>query len=128
MLNRIQFISFTAVGALFALTAVITPATAADLAQNLGPVGPYDTLLTTVGSKRVLAFYEPNNGHCGVNAVVWDKTDADTGMTSAARVRISLKPGEMVHIDSAEKSLNLQCGDNSATLSIVGISEIIRAE
>jgi hypothetical protein len=33
----------------------------------------------------------------------------------------------MVHIDSAEKSLNLQCGDNAATLSIVGTSELIPA-
>lgn len=31
------------------------------------------------------------------------------------------------HIDSAEKSLNLQCRDNAATLSIVGTSELIPA-
>lgn len=80
----------------------------------------------TVGRERVIVFYVPDGGHCVVNSVVWDTTDADAD--SAARVRISLKPGEMVHIDSVEKSLNLQCGDNAATLSIVGISELIPAE
>jgi hypothetical protein len=29
----------------------------------------------------------------------------------------------VVHIGSAEKSLNLQCSDNAATLSIIGIAE-----
>jgi hypothetical protein len=47
---------------------------------------------------------------------------------SAARVRISLKPGQIVHIDNAEnESLNLQCGDNAATLAVVGTSEFIAA-
>jgi hypothetical protein len=50
--------------------------------------------------ERVIAFYEPDNGRCAVNAVVYDKTDAYTGMTTAARVRVSLNPRQMVHIDS----------------------------
>jgi hypothetical protein len=37
-----------------------------------------------------------------VNAVVFEKTDAETGMTTAARVRLSLSPSQMVHIDSSE--------------------------
>ena len=53
-----------------------------------------------VGNKRVIAFYEPDNDHCALNAVVYDKTDADTGMTTAARFRVSLNPREVVHIDS----------------------------
>ena len=71
-------------------------------------------ILTEVGSERVIAFYEPDNGRCAVHAVVFDKTDAHTGMTTAARVRISLEPSQIVQIDSADngslKSLNLQCG------------------
>ena len=46
--------------------------------------------LSVVGNKRVIAFYEPDNDHCALNAVVYDKTDADTGMTTAARFRVSL--------------------------------------
>ena len=64
-----------------------------------------------------------NNGHCTVNAVVWDKTDADTGMTTAARVRVGLNPLDMVHIDSTDngslKSLNLQCGKDAEKLTII---------
>ena len=116
-LTRIQFLSFAAAGALVALTAS-TPVRADELAQSLGPVGPYEAILTTVGNKRVLAFYEPDNGHCAVNVVVWDKTDADTGRTSAARVRVSLNPRQIVHIDSTDnKSINLQCGDDVDTLA-----------
>jgi len=116
-LTRIQFLSFAAAGALVALTAS-TPVRADELAQSLGPVGPYEAILTTVGNKRVLAFYEPDNGHCAVNVVVWDKTDADTGRTSAARVRVSLNPRQIVHIDSTDnKSINLQCGDDAYTLT-----------
>ena len=71
----------------------------------------------------MIAFYEPDNGRCAVHAVVFDKTDAYTGMTTAARVRVSLNPLEMVHIDSADnesvKSLNLQCGKNAEKLTII---------
>jgi len=107
-----------------------TPARAHELAQNLGP-GPYEPILTTVGSKRVIAFYEPDNGRCAVHAVVFDKTDAYTGMTTAARVRVSLNPREMVHIDSADnesvKSLNLQCGKNAEKLTNQPPSQPIKA-
>ena len=58
--------------------------------------------------------------------MVWDNTNPND--VSATRVRISLKPGQIVHIDNAEnESLNLQCGDNAATLAVVGTSEFIAA-
>jgi hypothetical protein len=123
-LSRIQFLKFAAVGTLMVLCA--TPTRAEELAQNLGPVGPHEPIITTIGSDRVVAFYEPGNDHCALNAVVWDNTNPND--VSAARVRISLKPGQIVHIDNAEnESLNLQCGDNAATLAVVGTSEFIAA-
>ena len=106
---------------LLALTVSGTPARADEMAQNLGPVGPHEPILTTVGNKRVIAFSEPDNGHCAVNAVVYDKTDAYTGMTTAARVRVSLNPSQTTSIDSVDnKSLTLKCGDEAETLAIVG--------
>ncbi len=106
-----------------------TPAQADELAQNLGPVGPHEPILTEVGSERVMAFYEPDNGRCAVHAVVFDKTDAYTGMTTAARVRVSLNPREMVHIDSADnesvKSLSLQCGENAEKLTIIDTDSLV---
>jgi hypothetical protein len=107
-------------GSLVVLSTLGSPARADELAQNLGPVGPHEPILTSVGSKRVIVFYEPDNGRCAFNAVVFDKTDLYTGMTTAARVRVSLDPREMVHIDSIDnETLNLQCGDDAATLAIV---------
>src|SRR6476661_7597810 len=119
MLSRNQLLKFAAAGGVVACT-LGTPAGADELAQNLGPVGPHEPILTEVGSERVIAFYEPDNGQCAVNAVVFDKTDAYTGMTTAARVRVSLAPGQTASIDSAEnKSLTLKCGDDAETLAIV---------
>ena len=121
MLSRIQLLKFAAAGVV--VCTLGSPALADELVQNLGPVGPHEAILTEVGGERVIAFYEPDNGRCAVHAVVFDKTDAYTGMTTAARVRVSLNPREMVHIDSADnesvKSLNLQCGENAERLTII---------
>ena len=124
-----NFLKFAAAGALLALTVSGTPAWADELVQNLGPVGAHEAILTEVGSERVIAFYEPDNGRCAMHAVVFDKTDAYTGMTTAARVRVSLNPREMVHIDSADnesvKSLNLQCGKNAEKLTIIDTDSLV---
>src|SRR5215475_1138822 len=111
MLSRIQLLKFAAAGVVVACT-LGTAARADEMVQNLGPVGPHEAILTEVGNKRVIAFYEPDNGHCTLNAVVYDKTDADTGMTTAARIRVSLNPSQTASIDSVDnKSLTLKCGD-----------------
>ncbi len=107
-----------AVGALVVAGGYGLAAYADELAQNLGPVGPHEPILTTVGSKRVIAFYEPRADSCGVNVVVWDRTDESGG--SAARVRVSLNASQMLHIDSPDnKSLDLQCGAFADALRIV---------
>ena len=122
-------LKFAAASAIVALTAVSTPSRADELIQFLGPVGPNEALLATIGNKRVIAFYEPDNGRCAVSAVVYDKTDADTGMTTAARVRVNLNSDEVVHIDSADnesvKSLNLQCGKNAEKLTIIDTDSLV---
>jgi hypothetical protein len=119
-----NFLKLTAACSLLALTAISAPASADEMVQNLGPVGAHEPILTTVGNKRVIAFYEPDNGQCVVNAVVYDKTDPDTGMTTAERFRVSLAPGQTASIDSAEnKSLTLECGDRGEKLSAVDTNQ-----
>jgi hypothetical protein len=116
-----QFLKLAVAGAIIALAAASTPTRADEMVQRYGPVGPNDTILATFGNKRVIAFYELDNGRCAVNAVVYEKTDAETGMTAAARVRLSLSPRQMVYIDSSDnQTLNLQCGDYAQTLAVVG--------
>ena len=118
LLPRIQFLSVAAVGVLVALTAGSTPVRADELAQNLGPVGPHEPILTTVGGKRVIAFYVPGNGGCDIDAVVWDSDNAD--VCTAARIRVNLDPGHVIHIDSAKnRSLTLQCGDFAKALAVI---------
>jgi hypothetical protein len=113
-----NFLKFATSCALLALTTTSTPALAEDMVQNLGPVGPHEPMLTTIGSKNVIAFYVPGNGGCNVQAVVWNSDDADAA--TAAGFRVSLNPGQTVSIDSAEnKSLNLKCGDYAEKLSAV---------
>jgi hypothetical protein len=128
-LNRNRLLGFAAAGAFVTLTALDLPARADELVQHLGPVGPHEPILTTFGNKRVIAFYEPDNGRCAINAVVYDKTDAETGMTTAARVRVSLNPRQVVHIDSTDnKSINLQCGDRADMLALVDSGELVASD
>jgi len=75
-------------------------------------------IITTVGGKRIIAFYVPGNGSCDIDAVVWDLDNADA--RTAARIRLNLNPGHVVHIDSAEnRSLTLRCGDFAKTLAVI---------
>jgi hypothetical protein len=123
-LSRIQLLKFAA-GGLVVISTLGPPARADELAQSLGPVGPHAPILTTVGSQRVIAFYMPGSDRCALHAVVWDHTGGDPGR-SAARVRISLEPGQIVHIDSADnESLNLQCDKNAEKLSIVDTNGLV---
>jgi hypothetical protein len=136
-LKRILFLTFAAVGSLVMLSSSGVPARAGDMAQNsgplaaaglpqnLGPVGADEAILTDVGTKRVLAWYQPAGGGCAVNAVVWNRADVEG--TSTAGIRIRLDPGQIVHFDSAYnvKSLGLKCADDASTLSIVDNEELV---
>ena len=111
------------VGAFAALTFLSIPAIADEL-TNLGPVAPHVPILTSVGSSRVIAFYLPGSNQCAIHAVIWDKTKVDSD--TSARIRISLEPGQTVHIDSVEgESLNLRCGRNAESLALVDTDEAV---
>ena len=110
----------------FALAAASMPACAEDLVQNLGPVGANEPILTTIGNKRLIAFYEANGGQCGMHVVVWDH--ADVSGNSAARFRVTLAPYQEVHVDAAEnKSLGLRCGESADTLAVVTANKFVTA-
>lgn len=124
-LSRTKFIGLAAAGALAALTAAGAPALADQPLTNLGPVGPYEPILITVGTQRVIAFFVPDKGACAVNAVVWKDGDPDAPYSSA-RVRISLKPGQMFQLDGAQRqSMSLFCGADASSLAIAAPAEMI---
>src|SRR5262245_12513162 len=105
------------IGVLAAFTSLSPPAVADDVI-NLGPVGPHQPILTSVGSVRVIAFYLPGNNQCALQAVIWDKsTDSEP---EGARIRMSLEPGQIMHLDSVDgDSLNLRCESNADRLAVV---------
>jgi hypothetical protein len=118
--------SSAALGTLLVLAGFTLPAYAEKLAETLGPVGPHEPIVTTVGNKRLIAFYEPGSGQCGLNVVVWNQ--ADESADSAARFRVILDPRQAVHVDSPDnKSLNLRCGDSAKTLEVVDTHKVIAA-
>ena len=124
-LNRNYILSFAAAGA-FALTVASTHSFAGDPPEVLGPVGPNDPIITAVGRKTVLAFYEVDGTNCGMHIVMWDRGD-ESG-DSAAGFRVTLDPRQVVHIDTAQnKSLGLQCGSAADTLAIVETGKIYTA-
>jgi len=115
-----------AILALVGLAAASMPTHAEDLSRNLGPVGANEPILTTVGNKRLIAFYETDGDSCSMHIVMWDRADVSGG--SAARFQVTLGPRQVVHIDTADnKSLNLQCGESADTLAIVDAGDFVTA-
>jgi hypothetical protein len=111
------WLSFAATGALVFLATASAPAYSGDRPVRLGPVRPDEPIMTMVGNKDVIAFYRPADGHCDVYIVTCDRND-DSGH-SAQQVRVSLNPRQIIHIDAANHTLNLQCADNATTLALV---------
>lgn len=121
-----RMLSLAAASALVAFTAVSASALAEELPQNLGPVAPHEPILTTVGNKRVLAFFEPGNGYCAIQAVIWNTADVNEDTTS--RVRTNLNAGQLLIIDTPDnKTLKLQCGYKAERLAIIESKDFVAA-
>ena len=114
-----------AAGALV-MTVAGTPTLADEYVTNLGPVGPNEPILASIGGQRVIAFFVPERGSCAVNTIMWRDTGPDAPYT-ASRVRLSLQPGGMVRLDDAHMSMNLLCGADASTLAVVGPPELLSA-
>src|SRR5262245_60582424 len=107
-----------AAGCVVVVGACAFAAHADELAQNLNSVKPMEAALKTVGNQRFIAFYEPGDGDCALNVVMWNI--ADESGDSPTRVRVSLGANQAAHIDSTDqKSVALQCGETADTLKII---------
>lgn len=105
-----------------ALTAIAAPVLGAEYTTNLGPVGPNEPILANIGGRRVIAFFVPERGSCAVNTIIWKDAGADN---APSRVRLSLRPGQMVRFDGEQLSMNLLCGVDASTLAAVAPAELI---
>jgi hypothetical protein len=125
-LSRIKFVGSVAAGTFVALTMLGAPARADQAPTNFGPVGPSEPILATIGGQRVIAFFLPQRGSCAVNAVIWKDAGVDAPYASS-RIKVSLRPGEMVQFDhGARESMNLLCGADASTLTVVAPAELIK--
>jgi len=117
--------SLTAAGALAALLSGGVPALAEDDKTNLGPVGPREPILATIGDKRLIAYYEPSGGMCDVSAVVFDASPNGGGKAST-RVRVVLSPGELFQLDAVEdEQVVLTCGPKARILAVLNRGELL---
>ncbi len=125
--SRVLLLGVAVLSVLAAFTAALPPrANAEEPRTNYGPVAPSEPLLAKIGTQQVIAFFRPAAGRCAVMAVVWGDSDAKQPYAST-RVRIDLKPGEMVGLDAADlKSMNLLCGADAASMSMVAPPDLIR--
>ena len=124
--SRTILSTFVAASAL-ALTAGASPAFASERVSNFGPVGPHEPILVNLGDQRIVAFFVPERGGCAVNAVTWKDTGPDAPYASA-RVRITLKPGQIIQIDGAQPhAMGLLCGADASSLAATASAELIVA-
>ena len=106
-----------------ALTAAAAPVLGAEApTQNLGPVGPNEPIIANIAGRRVIAFFAPERGSCAVSTITWKDSGSDT---APSRVRLSLRPGQMVQFDGEQLSMNLLCGVEASTLAVVAPAELI---
>jgi hypothetical protein len=95
--------------------------------SNLGPVGPREPMVVNLGDQRIVAFFVPERGGCAVNAVTWKDTGPSAPYASA-RVRIILKPGQIMQIDGAQPhAMGLLCGADASSLAATAPAELIVA-
>jgi hypothetical protein len=126
-LSRIRLLGLAGAGALAALTAASAPAHANEPLTNLGPVGPHEPILVRIGNQHIIAFFIPERGECAVNAVTWKDADANAPYASV-RVRVSLKPGQLVQLDGSQRqSMGLVCGADASSLAVTAPAELILA-
>ena len=100
--------------------------------NRLGPAGPNEPILSGVGDKRVLAFYSKRSENCAVHVVAWDNPAADSPMAKfgpdparlALRIRVSLTPGQIAHIDAVDnQTIDLRCGEKATNIAFVASSK-----
>ena len=122
MFKNILPIAATTVLSLFAATG-LAGAGESNM-TNLGPVGPYEPILATVGKSRLVAYFEPDNGNCSVSVVI--SAASGDGGVKATRVRVALHPGELFHLDGVKNErIVITCAPNAKGMAVLNKGEIL---
>jgi hypothetical protein len=112
--------------AAFAVVIATTGAAPAAFAGETGQASdeamyaPIQALTYTLGSKQAVGYFVNAHGECQVTLMVGEAVDLDfITPPSAARLRLSLRVGQTLGLDSAEgHSLEMTCGPDAATLLV----------
>jgi hypothetical protein len=81
---------------------------------------PMQAISHDLGSKAAIGYFIREAGTCQVVMMIGEKADAESAsMSSAARLRLALLPGQRAGVDSEEgRSIDLTCGDAANTLTV----------
>src|SRR5262249_32404763 len=83
--------------------------------------------LVNLDDQRIVAFFVPERGGCAVNAITWKDTGPAAPYASA-RVRIILKPGQIMQIDGAQPhAIGLLCGADASSLAATAPAGLVAA-
>jgi hypothetical protein len=124
LLRSLYVVAATATATALVMVAAGTPSPtlAEEYVTNLGPVRPNEPILATFSGQRFLAFFVPELGSCAVHTFMWKDAGPDAPYATT-RVRLSLRPGEMVRFDNGHLSLNLLCGVDASNLAVLPPAE-----
>ena len=115
-------IKVTAAGAAFALCLAASGATQAEAPRGAA-TAVYKAnyaLSYVLGSKRAIGYFTRANGECRVTLMIAEAVDPDVAMpTSAARLTMSMRPGQSAGVGSVEsESITLTCGVDAETMQV----------
>ncbi|MEM7221378.1 MAG: hypothetical protein AAF495_00260 [Pseudomonadota bacterium] len=91
---------------------------------------PIQSISYTLGSKQAIGYFAKGDGQCDVTMMVVETSDPELASpTSAARLRVSLNPGQQAGIDSVEgRTIEMICGNSADTLVVLdGDTKVFRA-
>lgn len=81
---------------------------------------PVQSITQEFGSKVASGYFLSRDGACAVTLMVGERNDPEAPHAlTAARLRVTLQPGQVVGLDSDEgRSLSLACGAGGKTLTV----------
>ena len=81
---------------------------------------PIQAMSYVLGSKRAIGHFSQGDEACEVILMVAEVVDPEIATpTSAARLRLNLKPGQAAGLDSEEgQSIDMTCGPRAETLNV----------
>jgi hypothetical protein len=109
--------------ALLAAGSIFCVAAAGMASAHLSSPGIFhatEAMSYVIGSKRAVGYFQSVSGKCQLTMMIAEAVDPDVAMPpSAARMSLSLIPGQSVALGSAEgESMTATCGAGGETIEI----------